>query len=463
MSSLPQARALLALALWLLIARSARADSTVRAGDAADHYELSARSDTFAELFRRALLPGPNGSLVASDTVAPVFEYVFIHASDLDTAWRKDSLDFELAAWGSVWFGPRNGEQPLDGDIQLANARYRQGPIALRVGRQQIAGGAARFVRFDGAELTAELGAGLDASIYSGFSVLPRWNEQRRYEQLGAAVERTAGDAPVLDSSPRSKYWVSGGRLGFHAGERRAGISFHEQREPGGVAHRNLGLDGRLGLIARLVLGANAIVDLDRRRFADARLWLDTSPAPFADLSFEYLHTEPSLFLSHQSVLSVFGSAAYDEAGGYATLRAGRALAFDGSGFVQVYAGGRPGARGELSARAYFDSARSSFVRLAYARVQSPDNGYHSLRSSLARRFTPRLSGTLEAYAYLYDQAIRGYRASTVYAGTLSYEPAERLSLLLGASLSHSPYASLDAQTTLRASYTFDFERGRAR
>lgn len=434
---------------------SVLAQSVVPRADAHDRFELSARSETYAELFRRALLPGANGAIVSSDTVAPIHQYVFVHAANVDAPWRDDSLDFELAAWGRGWLGPRDTEPPLDGDIQVANARYRQGPLSVRVGRQQLAGGAARFVRFDGANLAAELGAGLDANAYAGWTVLPRWNERRRYQQLGTASE-VVPDADTLEAVSRGQYWLMGGRLGWRDGERRAGLSFHEQREPGGLSRRNLGLDARLPLVSHATAGSTALLDLDRGRFADARLWLDTSPAPFVDLSVELLHTEPALFLSRQSVLSVFGSAQYEEAGGYATLRANRALAFEASAFAQVYRGGRPGGRSEVAVRSFVDSARLTFVRLAYARVLSPDNGYHSWRSSLSRHLLPRLSATLEAYAYLYDRAIRKYRASTVYAGTLTLDPTSCLSLLLGASLAHSPYANLDAQATLRLAYTFD-------
>jgi hypothetical protein len=403
-------------------------------------------------------LPGRNGALVSSDTVAPIYQYAFARATNLDTPWRKDSLDFELSAWGRGWLGPRETEQPFDGDVQIANARYRQGPVSLRVGRQQLAGGAARFVRFDGADFAVELGAGLDADAYAGWTVLPRWNQRRHYEQLGAVAE-VAPEPATLEAVSRGKYWLTGGRLGWSGRERRAGLSFHEQREPGGIARRNLGLDARVPLVTHAIAGTTALFDLDRGRFADARLWLDTSPATFCDLSIELLHTEPALLLSHQSVLSVFGSAQYEEAGSYATFRANRTLAFDASAFAQVYHGGRPGARTELSARSFVDAARSTFLRLAYARVLAPDNGYHSLRSSLSRRFAPRWSATLEAYAYFYDRAIRNYRASTVYAGTVSFEAASRLSLLLGASLAHSPYASLDAQASLRVSYAFELSQ----
>jgi len=63
----------------------------------------------------------------------------------------------------------------------------------------------------------------------------------------------------------------------------------------------------------------------------------------------------------------------------------------------------------------------------------------------------------LEAYGYFYDHPILGYDSSVVYAGTLSYEANARWSLLWGASVLRSPYAALDAQTLVRASYVFDF------
>src|SRR5450432_1608993 len=426
---------LLAASLLATYATSARAQPKPAATDTRDHYELSAQSETHAELFRRALLPGPNGSLVSTDTAAPLYEYASLRATDLDTPWRKDSLDLELAMWGRAWFDARSAEQLLDGDIQIANARYRQGPLSLRLGRQQIAGGAARFARFDGLGIEAALGSGIEANAYGGWTVLPRWNEQLRYEHLGAAPDSLLRESAALEPGRRGDYWLSGGRVGWASGEQRVGLSFHEQHERGGLARRNLGLDGRTALVPGITLGTNAVLDVDRGRFADARLWLDTKPARALDLSFEYLHTEPALFLSSQSVLSVFGSAGYDEAGSYATFRASSALTLDGSGFVEVYDGERPGGRAELAGRWFADAARRTFLRMAYTRLLAPDNGYHSLRSSLSRRLSARFRSTLEAYAYLYDKAIRNYRASTVYAGTLSVDATPELSLLWGASL----------------------------
>jgi hypothetical protein len=104
-----------------------------------------------------------------------------------------------------------------------------------------------------------------------------------------------------------------------------------------------------------------------------------------------------------------------------------------------------------------FDQASGAFARIVYSRVVAPDNGYHTLRSSLVRRLLPSISGTLEAYAYFYDKAIRGRRVSSVYAATLTYARSSSFSALWGASIAQSPYARFDAQTQLALAYDFEF------
>jgi hypothetical protein len=218
-----------------------------------------------------------------------------------------------------------------------------------------------------------------------------------------------------------------------------------------------LAIDGTTELSAAVSLGVSASAELEAERISEARAWLDAAPTSQLNLSFEWLHTEPALFLSRQSVLSVFSADAYDEGGARATARASERVALEGGAWLELYTGSRPGARGELALRTIVDRAGVTCLRVAYARVLTPDNGYHSLRSTLTRRLLTRLSGTLEAYAYLYDQAIHAYRTSTVYAETLEYRPTGAIGLLWGASLVRSPYANLDIQTELRVAYDFDF------
>ena len=103
-----------------------------------------------------------------------------------------------------------------------------------------------------------------------------------------------------------------------------------------------------------------------------------------------------------------------------------------------------------------FPSRKASVVA-SLQRVQyAPDNGYHGVRAALSQRLMPALTGTLEAHGYFYDEPIEGYGTSSIYAATLEYAFLERLALLWGGSVAHSPYASLDASTLLRLSYEID-------
>lgn len=426
-----------------------------------DRYEVWAQGETHAALFQRALLPGPNGALVSTDTVAPLRQYVLLRARNIDTSWAKDSVDTELSAWGNVTLGNIGSEHVLDGDVQVANVGYRQGPLSFRLGRQHVAGGAARYARFDGASAHADIGGGLDAGVYGGFTVLPRWNERPGYQYLGAAVDSDLRNPSALPPPSRGSHYLFGGRLGYTLERFSAGLSIHDQWEQGGLSRFDVGADSHFDLSQMARLGGSAILAVDARRFADARLFVDMDLGRRIDASLEYLHTEPALLLSRQSVLAVFSTDSYEEMGGTVAARATNQLSFEGAAFAQLYDTGRMGGRAEVASRIVSDRSRNLTVRIGYTRVQAPINGYHSLRTSLVKRIVRRVSGTLEAYGYFYDEAVAGIRTSLVYAGTLSAVPTDGVVVLLGASVARSPYAALDAQTQLRLSYDFDLAPGR--
>ncbi len=427
-----------------------------------DRFELSARSETHAALFRRSLAPGPAGSLVETSTALPLSEYVFLSARDLDVGWRKDSVDFEVAAWSRFLPTSSSPEQPLDGDVQTAAVTYRQDQALVRFGRQQFVGGAARFTRFDGVLLSAELEAGFSARAYGGLTVLPRWDARPGYHHLGSDVDSLLRDPGAYQQPERAGHWLAGGQIGFSSEAFSASGSFHEQREQSSISRRSLGIDARARLARAVSFYGSAVIDADSRRIADSRLWADVSPLAPLRLSIEYLHTHPVLWLSRQSVLSVFSTDRLDQLGVMAALRALEGLLFEGSGFLTLYDDNRPGARAEGSLRLVAD-ARTQ-LRISYVRLLAPSNGYHSLRTSLSRQLFWQTSATLEAYAYIYDHTVHGYRSSSVYAGTLAYEPSPAWRYLWGASVARTPYAALDAQTLLRVVYAFDYSnRGRKR
>ncbi|MCE7893656.1 MAG: hypothetical protein DYH12_28825, partial [Sorangiineae bacterium PRO1] len=135
------------LTAGVLVSSPARAD---KPEDAALEPEILVRSETHFRLYQRALLPGPYGAVVSEEVAAPVVEYASLSAHDLDAFGQKNSLDLELDVWGSATFGEAGAGRRMDGDVQNANVRYRAGPGWVRLGRQHVAGGAARYSRFDG-------------------------------------------------------------------------------------------------------------------------------------------------------------------------------------------------------------------------------------------------------------------------------------------------------------------------
>ncbi|MCA9641485.1 MAG: hypothetical protein KC492_12355, partial [Myxococcales bacterium] len=149
-----------AVVLWSVVASAEPADGRYHP----DRFTLVAKSESHVGLFQRALLPGPRGTLITTETVVPLEEYVLLDARGLDTGWDEDSVDIELSAYGQVALGALEDEQRLDGDIQTFFVRYRKGPAALQLGRQIAVSPAARYVRFDGAAVDADLGLGLDVN-----------------------------------------------------------------------------------------------------------------------------------------------------------------------------------------------------------------------------------------------------------------------------------------------------------
>jgi len=448
-----------ALASVVLVTRPSRADQPPRpAGpkapetDATDHFSVSGQSETYVQLYRRALVPGQSGQMVPTETAVPIHEYLFANARDIDAPWQKDSIGIEFAAWGRYWPTDTSLERPFDGDVQTANVKLDVGSCFARLGRQQVAGGAARYTRFDGVMIGGrQLGFFLEG--YGGFTVLPRWDDRPGYHHLGPAEDTLLTYQP--GAPERGNNWLAGGRLGYQTEHASGSVSFHDQQVKGGVSQRNLGLDLGAQPFDVASFGGSALLELDSGRLADARVWIDASPHPRLDIGAEFLHAEPALLLSRQSVLSVFSTDTYEEFGGMLTARILSWLRLDTKGYIEAYRDTGPGARGEVAARFAAGHLYPTMLRVAYSRVIAPQNGYQSIRASFSRKLTRSLSSTLEAYAYFYDEPVAGLSTSSLFAGTASYQVIDPLEIMWTASAASSPYAKLDAQTMLRATYHF--------
>lgn len=440
-------------AFGLLLAGGAAAQARPLAS-APEGPRLEARSETFLRVFQRALLPGPNGAIVDTHTQLPIHEYLYLRAS-ADGPAGAGPLDAEVAVWGGwLW-----GEEPVrrfDGDVTTAFVQQRLGPAYLRLGRQSFGSAAAQYVRFDGARAGTAILPELGLDAYAGWTVLPRWSSRPGYQQLGSARDGLVQDPAAIADVGRGGWFVAGGRVHYDTGRAAAGISFHDERQLHELARRNLGVDLKLRPLESITLSASSTVSTEDWQLVDARAWLDVTPSPAWLISAEYLHADPALLLSRQSVLSVFGSSAFDELGAAVTYRPLRHVTLSGSAYAQLPEGESPGMRSLARLWTTLDEAERWRLQVAHTRLQAAENGYHSLRVALGYDISSRWSSSADVYWYQYDEAILGRRFSLVQAANLSYRTASAFSVLWGVSLVQSPYATADLQSVVRLRQELD-------
>jgi hypothetical protein len=432
----------------------------------ADLFDVRLSAETTFQLFRRAALPGPGGALVSTLLSAPIHQSVALRVDDVDVPWQADSVDVELSAWGSVNPGEPGDERRVDGDVTLALVRHRLGPVRLTLGRQLEVGGAARMCRFDGLAVGVESPFGLGAEAYGGFAVLPLWNARPGYQLLGSAADGLLRTPAAIEQPNRAGAWLAGGRVHYvYPGLLEAGASFHEQRANGELDRRNLGIDAHLEPVEWLDASGQVVLDVDSWQPSDARGALDLRPVEGLRVSAEYLHTVPALFLSRQSVLSVFSTDPFHEMGGSASFEPVGWLELQAGGYAELFAADwSTGMRLQGSARFAPFESELLVLRAGYGRVSEPENGYHSLRLSAGVRPIAPLLLAAESYLYVYDSPVRHTYGAVPLDSKLSWLGAasgewsfvEWGAALLGGSLGITPYAKLDAQALARLRLDFD-------
>jgi hypothetical protein len=417
-------------------------------------------ADTYLRLFERSPLPGPNGAVVSDTFAAPLYQYATLQVANVALPWEPASLDMELSAWGDVHLGEGEDLARVDGDITVASILHRYGWTYAKLGRQLQAGGAARVSRLDGLSLGLTTPFGLGAVAYGGWTVLPRWNERPGYHLLGSAADAVLRNPDAIAEPRRDGTWMAGGRASYsYQSYVNVGASFHEQRENGELGRRNLGADLRVAPHDMVALTGKVVLDADAWGVTDARGAVDLYPIRDMSLAAEYAHATPSLFLSRQSVLSVFSLDAFHEAGASIGYRPIEMWRIGASGYADVFEGGDLGAR--LGANSSIELAEwvPILLRAEYGWVAEPSNGYHSARVSVVYKPVDPVALTAESYLYFYQTAINGVPLSAVGVLSGEWTFAEGFAALASGSAAKTPYASLDLQALARLRINLDWEQ----
>jgi len=427
-----------------------------------DRFHAVASSRTFVRLFQRRVLDGLGAETAEDETLVPVTEYVSLSVGDADAPWGKDALDLRLEGWGTLDAVDVSQDRRLTGDLVAANVTGRLGAGHLTLGRQVATGGAARFTRFDGFTAGLRSSYGLGADVYTGLAVTPRLHSRPQYVLLGSRADSMLKHPDALPSTSLTDAWLAGGRLSYSRyGRLHGAVSFHEEHEAEGLARRWAAVDLSGQPARSLGVGGSGALDAYAAQLADARLYVDWVPLDVLDVTGELTHSNPSLFLSRSSVLSVFSLDTLTEAGGEVTLRAIRRVQFGLSAWHDWYSDSTSGNRLGARVRAGWGPRDKLVAQLRYSRVSESELGYHAMRASLAYRISEPLVATGEVHEYLYDEAVRGIDTSTYGSTTIEYgAPDQPWKLMLGGFMTRSPLADLDAQALARLSFDIDLATG---
>ena len=421
-----------------------------------DEYDLYIASRTYLRMFQRRYLIGFVDAGPEDETLVPIYEYVSLRAHRIDAPWGRDGIDFRLSGWGLADFGEISDERRVTGDLMDANVTGRFGPAHVTLGRQLTQGGPALVTRFDGVAFGLHDEGGLGIEGYGGLSVRPRFRQRREYVLMGSAAESLLRQPDALPDTSATDGWLAGGRVSYRVPALLdAGASFHERHERGELDRRWASGDVRLTPMDEVLVGGVGTADIDGGHLVEVRGFADVMPLDALTTTAEVLHTNPSLFLSRGSVLSVFSLDTVTEAGGEVAYRLTPAWTVAGSGHVQWFAEDGTGYR--LGGRTRARLGSNLVAQVKYSRVTEEDLGYHGLRGSLSMELSKAWTATTALQHYLYDRAIRGVESSSYGSATLEFgQPEDSWRLMLGGFATRSPYATLEAEALARLSIDLD-------
>lgn len=431
-----------------------KVDAAATAAPAKDDYDVDVRASTYVQATKQAFVPGANGVVAQPEAVAALYGYAFARVTNVDL-WGKDALSAELSAWGALGALPEPAGQVGDGDLQSAWVQHATKTFRIKLGRQVVMPGAARYVRFDGASAGVRLGP-VDVEAYVGFVTLPRFGRPRGYYILGS-VNDALKDPKFLEAQTRPGQYTLGARAAWVGTPWLKGaVAFHEQQGADGLAFRNMAFDVVGTMTGTLSAGGRLVLDLAQVKPAEARVFVDITKIDKLPLSVDYGYAAPSLLLPHTSVLAAFGGAAWHELGAEATWRASQYLRLTGRAAGQLYEGDHLGFRGSLRALWTPDIDERWTLVAEYARTGAWENGYNHLRAAARWRATEDLFASVDAGTYLYDSPVRGVKASVMGLANVEYQALPELKLMISGSLASTPFAAVEGQVLGRLVFELD-------
>lgn len=370
-------------------------------------------------------------------TVAPFYELVGLRVRNLDTPAFQD-LGITLDAWGSLTV-PGAPPAGLAGDVNLlfVEGRTFQRRLGLRVGRQSVFGGAARFQYFDGVSAEVRGPVGLGVSAFVGQPVAARFGNFLRADL------------------------VTGGRL-FWAPtfDAQVGLSVLHSTQAGALVRQDVGADARWRL-RNLTLTGMLSWSVAEKRLVELDVGPRFQPLPALELTLNYRRSAPDLFLPRNSIFSVFADTSRDDLGASLFYQLGRAGSVYADGRA-LWINGELGYELALRAAVAVPGRRDTNASVQLRRLSLRSNGVLQGRVGARHVLPMGLGLAVDLEAYGLDAPVRGKSVSVSgsASGTWQWGPAWLLGVTCFAG--STPY--VDSRVELMAKLTYVFDKpGRAR
>ncbi len=385
----------------------------------------------------RGALPGVTPGL---DTVAPVYELISLQAHDLRNPLFQN-LEVVVAGWASYDTADRRwnsgSTDNFTGDLTAGYVRGQlfSRALTLRLGRAYVAAGAGRMLQLDGGDLLLRLPGGLSLSAFGGAPVAQRFRTRAGEQSWNPAGGDLAYGGRLGWTLPLPGVYGRGLDIGASYVEvTDAKLTVKDPTDPAGlrtftdgggnVVRQDAGLDFRLQPGAALVLTASGTYALAAGRVAElnaAALWT-ASERVFVTADFKRL--APDLFLSQNSILSVFTDRERTDLGGGVRWQATQATSLGADYHVLVEPtgeGGKTELGHEAAARAEWEAGHSRLgAELSYlvaGALGTGQNGYVGGRV-FGRRDLGRAFVTGDVQLHSFKQEINGTKLAV--QGTLS-------------------------------------------
>jgi hypothetical protein len=384
----------------------------------------TARADTVQASATTLLLGRQDYRDGTLQTAVPLYQLLNITASDVQTPWTSD-LELALSTWGSAdladvrfWQNGAQIDSHFTGDVNTAyiRAAWLKNAIQLRGGRMIVAEGIARNVQLDGGELRLQLPANFGAQAYVGAPVAPRFSRRGGELAVGNIRATLATGGRVFWRLPG---WLEVGASTSFAWDHD---SVRNQDDP---ARQDVGADLRLTPVRNVALVGSGWYSLYEQRVGEAIAGLELSPARHFDVTLDYRHVEPDLFLSRNSILAAFVSDHRNDVGGLVHWTGIRGLSVDLIYHAMLEEGGT-GHWGQLKGTFHPGGPDSTVgAEVAYIRNADVNASINGNAYTLTRLFGAKswreLLATLDLDGYWYEREVNGISKSLSATGTLGY------------------------------------------